>query len=449
MPALRQKNSTLISTSVRNKNVSIEDLYELKICSIWKAFVSEGFSFWMCCLYLFFEYVRPHAIWTWLDFYPYWARTFVILAFLGWLLDSKNRFVWNKISTGIIIFQLVIIISSINAYWPSFAWENFMQYFNWVIVYFVMTQIVNTKKRFLLLFFVFYLVSFKLSFFGFRFLATTGFSSYGISGPVGFFQNPGELAIQMLIFAPISLFFAIGLNAYLKKWQRLLLYFVPITAAITVLGTNTRGGQIALVVQIMALVLMTRHRIKAFIAVVLIIIIGIYILPDQQKTRFESVGKDETSIQRILYLKNGWEMIKENPYFGVGYFNFIPYYSLHYTEDIFTNNYRYYKQEDPLKRAELPHNIFIQVGTDTGFVGLFVYIYLIISGFLKVHLKNDLIEDYFVSCLKKGFNLSLLGFLIAGQFVSVAYYPFFWIHLLFVSALTNFLKKQKLQQIKI
>lgn len=54
---------------------------------------------------------------------------------------------------------------------------------------------------------------------------------------------------------------------------------------------------------------------------------------------------------------------------GVWYFNFIPYYEQHHSEDIIGWQ----------GRAELPHNTFIQLGTDAGFTGLAVFGLLITS----------------------------------------------------------------------
>jgi len=42
-----------------------------------------------------------------------------------------------------------------------------------------------------------------------------------------------------------------------------------------------------------------------------------------------------------------------------------------------------------------------------------------------------------------GFNLSMLGFVVAGQFVTVAYYPFLWIHLAFVVVFFRIFKNIK------
>lgn len=40
-------------------NVAITDRYKLKPGSVWKAFSTDNFAFWISCCYLFFEYVRP------------------------------------------------------------------------------------------------------------------------------------------------------------------------------------------------------------------------------------------------------------------------------------------------------------------------------------------------------------------------------------------------------
>lgn len=391
----------------------------------------------MACTYLFFEYVRPQSIWPIIDFYPYWGRTFVVLAFLGWLVAVNKQFVWTWATTGVFTLLFIITLSSYAAYWPEVSWEHYMDYFSWVIVFFVLTQTVTTRQQFFILLLIFLVASFKLSQFGAISWASTGFSfrSWGIRGPEGFFQNPGELAIQMLMFAPVALFFIQGIKQHIKPWLVKFLYLMPITAAFTIMGTNTRGGQLALAVQILALVMMTKHRLKVILAVIVITVAGYQLLPEEQKLRFEYSGKDDTSIQRLLYWEHGWTMIKDHPVLGVGYFNFIPYYEQHHSEDII--GWRAW--------AELPHNIFIQVGTDTGFTGLTVFGLLIVGCYIgtrRIIKSAEANNDIFVSSIAKGMNIALIGYVVAGQFVTVAYYPFFWVHLALVTIMATFVRNE-------
>ncbi|MCF8095709.1 MAG: O-antigen ligase family protein [Desulfobacteraceae bacterium] len=419
-------------------SVSTTDLYMLKPGALWRAFATDSFAFWMSCLYLFFEYVRPQAIWEGFDAYGHWASTFVILAFIGWLFDPKKQFVWNRISTGVFAFMVLIVLSSINAYWPGTSWENFMKAFNWVVIFFVLTQTITTRQRFYIMLLIFFLASFKLSQHGAIVFAKRGFSfaGWGLAGPRGFFQNPGELAIQMVVFAPMALFFIQGIKEHLKRWQVYLLYLMPITAALTTIGTNTRGGQLALAVQVLALVSVTKHRFKMLLVIAIIAFVGFQLLPAEQKERFEAMGEDSTSMQRILYWKNGWEMMKDHPFQGVGYFNFIPYYNRYYPEDIVISH---------MRGAELPHNIMIQVGTDTGFPGLAVFLGLIAGAFFrmrKIGKEAEEAGDKFLANMSKGMILALLGFFVAGQFVTVAYYPYLWIHLVLVTSIATFWRNE-------
>jgi putative inorganic carbon (hco3(-)) transporter len=421
-------------------SVPITDLYKLKPHALWRAFVSENFAFWMSCAYLFFEYIRPQAIWSGFDTYPYWARTFIMLSFAGWLFDSKKQFIWTGITTGIFAFQLLIILSSLTAYWPQVSWKNFTLFFNWVVIFFVLTQTVTTRHRFFILLLIFLIASFKLSFHGARTWALRGFAfaDWGLAGPQGFFNNPGELAIQMVVFAPMVFFFTLGIRQFLKRWQVYLLLIMPFTAIFTILGTNTRGSQLALAAQVVAIIAMTKHRIKTIIAVVLVGYIGFQLLPVEQKMRFEDAGKDGTSIQRMLYWEHGWKMIKDHPFLGVGYFNFQPYYDKYHSDDIVLSQ---------VHKAQLPHNIFIQVGTDTGFSGISLFIGLILASFLgtrKLGREAEATGDLFMANMAKGMNIALLGYIIAGQFVTVTYYPYSWMHLVFFTAMSTAWKNEKI-----
>src|SRR5690606_18831128 len=136
------------------------------------------------------------------------------------------------------------------------------------------------------------------------------------------------------------------------------------------LGSSSRGGQLALVVQLLIKYYKNIFRVKSLIIIVAIVTIGWALLPQEQKDRFTEAGQDKTSEQRLLYWKNGIDMLGDHPFVGVGYFNFIPYYE------------RYYPEGMLYESAELPHNIFIQVSSELGWMGFIPYLALIASGML-------------------------------------------------------------------
>lgn len=386
--------------------------------------------FWAICFYLFFEYVRPQSIFRWLDFMP-WAQLFIVVSATTLFLDKTRHRVRDSTNVWMVLFAAVIVISSLIAYDPAYAQKHYIDFFGWFVVYFLITNIVNNEKRFFIFLIIFLLCSFKLAQHGARTWAMRGFSftNWGLMGPEGPFHNSGELASQMLIFTPLCYQFAVALKPWLSTVKYYLLMLGPLAGAMTVLGSSTRGGQIALVVQSYLVFLKGRMNLKTIAAVCALAWVGWTMLPDQQKARFTEAGQDETSQQRLLYWKNGVEMIKEHPVLGVGYFNFVPYYAEHYPHDILFGT------------AQLPHNIFIQVGTDVGLLGLALYLGLMYRAFRCTRDVRKCAADnpqlHFYIPLTKGFDVAFVGFIIAGQFVTIGYYPFMWIHLAMVVALRN------------
>lgn len=408
------------------REIAEEDLYSLNIGLNWRYFKSESFAFWMICAYLFFEYVRPQSIYPTIDFLP-WTQLTIIGAFVGCFADRTVRWVSSSVNVLLILFLITILISSAFAYFPAVSFGKLDNYYLWVIIYFLIINIVNTRKRFFIFLCIFLVASFKLSLSLALSWAMRGFSftSWGLSGPPGFFQNSGELAIQMLVFWPIAWAFARSLKPHISKTWYWLLMLMPVTAIMVLLGASSRGAQLALVVQLVVMNYKTVFKPKVFISFGIALALLWTFLPEEQKDRFRAMGEDRTSQQRILYWENGLEMIKEHPFFGVGYFNFPSYFARYYPDDVLNEG------------AELPHNIIIQVGTDTGVIGLAIFLALILIALKKAQKfragRCESNQKLIGTCA----NLSLIGFVVAGQFVTVAYYPFLWIHLALLIAMKN------------
>jgi O-antigen ligase len=334
----------------------------------------------------------------------------------------------------ILTFLIVLIVSSVFAYFPEISYKNLSKYYLWVLIYFLIVNIVNTRKRLFLFVLIFLVASFKLS----ASLAITwaqrgfSFTSWGLMGPPGFFQNSGELTIQMLVYWPIALATASFIKPHLNKWVYWVLLAMPITAWAVVVGASSRGGQIALVAQLLKKYSKNIFRPKTLIAACIIAWSLWSFLPEEQKKRFSVSGEDKTSEQRLLYWENGWEMMVDHPALGVGFYNFVPYYEIYYPDDVLYSS------------AQLPHNIFIQVGTDSGFIGLAIYLSIVVFAFWSMRSLSKAKSSSVTmeASLAKGFNYSLIGFIVAGQFVSVAYYPFLWIHAAFIVALRNIALKR-------
>lgn len=405
----------------------LESFYSFKVKAMWNYFKKEHYSFWAICGYLFFEFVKPQALFPVIDILP-WAQLFLMLAMVGALLDSTVKWVSSAANIFIILFLGTIIISIAFAQYPDISKRYFMDFFGWFIIYFLIINIVNTKERFYIFLLIFIFAAGKIALGTSRAWASRGFTykGWGLMGPTGYFQNSGELAILMVMLFPIAFYFYQYMKLRVSWWERLLLLAFWVCPILTVLGASSRGAQLALLIQLIVMFRKSLFKVKPLLGLLVLLTAFNYLLPPEQKERFSQAGDDRTSQQRLLYWEHGWTMMKDYPLTGVGYFNFIPYY-----EDFY-----YYDKLYP--SAQLPHNIFIQVGTDAGFIAVTLFGVMILYCLMRaIAITKQSFQGELPKVYAAGLGYGVLGYLIAGQFVTVTYYPFFWVHMAFIVALSN------------
>ena len=385
--------------------VPLADFYSMKVGRIVRHFSREHFSFWMISAYLFFEYVRPQAIIPAIDFAP-WPTVFLALALLGRLVDRDTRWVSDSTNLWITGFMLTILVASLTAIYPEWSWKYFPEMASWFVVYFIVVNVVTTERRLLIFLAIFLLASFKLSLFGARTWIMRGFAfeAWGIQGPPGFFMNSGELSVQMLMAAPVAYQLAQFFKPHLTRLKYWFMMSIPVTCVLTVMGASSRGSQVGLVYQFYRTFLKGRLSIRTLIAVGVVAALGYSLLPDEQKTRFTEAGSDRTSEQRLIYWQRGLEMFQEHPVLGVGYFNFPPYFEQHFPQDIHSGS------------TQVPHNIFVQVGTDAGTVGLFFFGMLLWRNIrLAREIQQMQMPDKPYAVIARGLLIAFWGFIIAGR----------------------------------
>lgn len=413
----------------------MDTLYTLSPRALWSQLKREHFSFWMLCAYFILEYVRPQSIIPALDVLP-WDKIVVALTTLALLADPHASWVRNRTNLLMTAFLVVIVAASAFAFFPAISWSHWFDFFGWYAIYFLIINTVTTAERFFLILMIYLLASFKLSLFGARIWVTRGFGfrSWGIQGPPGYFENSGELSIQMLMFAPVAYELGLFLKPHIQRLKFWFVMLLPLTGAMTVMGASSRGAQVALAFQAVVTAIKRKLSLKVLIGIALLAWVGYALMPAQEKLRFMSAGDDNTSIQRLEYWSAGIKMIKDHPYLGVGYFNFPAYFGLNYPQELWHGH------------EQLPHNIFIQVGTDAGLTGLAIFLILI---YRNLQMARDIQRTCeknpsapaFASSVAKGLGTATWGFVIAGQFVTVTYYPFLWINLALTVSLANIVAK--------
>jgi O-antigen ligase len=398
----------------------------------------QDLIFYLGLAFIVLYYLRPQVIIPGLNIIP-WLQITILVGFLAMAGNSRLKFTGTHFL--VFLFATLAWLSAMNSLYPDISSRNITTPFIFALEVLFLSNCVKNVKQLQLLLIVFFLCIFKMSFFGARVWAGRGFgfAAWGIQGPAGFFQNSGEFSLLMAICAVMS----IPLILYMKSKTKLY-WLLPITAAMTVMGASSRGGQLALLVGLIYLLMAYKKiRIKNLVYVTVFVSVAWALFPEEQKARFETAGSDKTSETRLEYWKAGIDMAKEYPLLGVGLMAFPEHYSRHYKErdgSFFSN------------RKEVAHNSIVQVASTLGVPALILYLWFHFSVFsiksLGKKYKDPSLELMFLESFRVSLNAAVLTYAAGSFFMSVAFYPYIYF-LVGLAIIKARLSREKERELKL
>lgn len=418
-----QLNSARLSQALRPSR----PLIALPAWSMALTLFRQRAAFLLTALYLFFEYIRPQSIYPALDVLPL-PKITLFLAVLMVILEGRLRFEAKALWLGIVTFTLIMIASAMQEQVPGTAWANKDVWINWLLMMLLVGGGIRTKTEFILLLLTWFLWNTKMSQYGARHWALNGFSfdSFGVSGGPGWFYNSGEFGIEMCIFLPLLGYFLFGSWPELSRSRRLLGLGVIGSILLSVMASSSRGAFLGVVVVSAWVALRSPYRLRATaIALVAVPMIWSF-LPEGNKARWRNAGEDKDSVARLTYWKHGIEIANNFPILGIGYANWIPYYHRNYNP-----------------KGELPHNYLVEAGSQMGYTGLAALVvltglYFRESSRIRRRLgPRSSTPDRVLWATTYGLDGAMIGFLASGFFVSVLFYPFYWMNMALMMALAR------------
>lgn len=276
-----------------------------------------------------------------------------------------------------------------------------------------------------------------------------------IAGPLG---DPNYFAQILLMLVPLALFLAWGAGGWDRKESRVPKYTAPqilrrtkllaygaagLMTAATVL-TYSRGAALALAV-VLGLALLLRGvkpgEVLTGLALAGLLVVALpaafterlitleQVLPGGEQT----LHPDSSFEKRRLVTRVAWEMFLDHPVLGVGAGNYTVHYD-RYADRVGSVAREY---DDP-SEAHYPHNLYLEIGAETGLPGLLVFSAAICVAFVYLHrarrwaLERD---DPGTAVLARGVALGLVGYLISSLFLHGQFQRYLWLLLALTAAL--------------
>lgn len=360
----------------------------------------------------------------------------LIILILIFKLDIKIFSINKKLFTGIILFPLIISLSSLLNGNFLLLIKDLSGIINFYIFFFITIIIINVFSKddlLLLIGKIIYVTAIIIIIIGF--LQSYGLNIQGITGtnrPGSTLGNRTFASEYLASIFPIILFFFISeFNKSLINKSKILFHSLILVLFISyIIILRTRAAYICIIPTFLLFLvfLFIRNRQTYFkltfgIISILILVASFFVgnlnifKTDPERKDFgqniNSIFQLDYNTSRIEYMKASWIMFLNNPVSGIGTGNWFGYFPL--TEkEISNKNIIIYgskiNDENVYLNSDLnSHNAYAEILSENGVIGILIFLWVFIIAVILLF-KKSVIRDSYIPYLMCLINILVLFF---------------------------------------
>lgn len=304
--------------------------------------------------------------------------TLSVLAFIS-IAQKDREFHWTPVARWGVALVLILLLMTMLSADFQLSWDVFIdRVFKFSLIGVFIAAFVTSASRLRLFLLVYLLVMAKLGQEGLVGTITGSmiWENQGIPrlhGSTPSYMHPNSYSGVAVSALPFIVFIFPLVS---KKWKVALIILAILMLNI-VLRTGSRTGYVALFVGLLWLCLYSRHRLRALTVVIVSGLLLTPFIPDDYIGRAASifepteVGEDTSVGKRKEILVDAWEVFKRRPFgVGVGAFPVV--------------------REQWFGRVQDTHNLYLEVATNAGVQGLFVFGGFVLATVISLRRTNGL-----------------------------------------------------------
>ena len=311
-------------------------------------------------LWSWLSYMNPHRLAYGFAYDMPFAQIAALTLFVAMIISSyEKQFPVRNIIVVWVLFIIWMGITTLNAYFPEDALEYYIRIVKIQLIVFITMVLITDMKKLRHLIWVIVLSIGYFSVKGGVFTVLTA-GSHRVFGPsYSFISDNNHLAIAVLMTIPLMVYLRQTTD---KHWLKHVLSFFIISSLFTVIGSQSRGAFLAII--IVGFFYWIKSDRKIMISIFLFIIGGsiLSFMPESWYMRMntiENYDEDSSAMGRI----NAWEYAfnaANDQFFGVG----LNSWSL--------ETFLLYAPNPTDVHAA--HSIYFSVLADHGWLGLFLFL---------------------------------------------------------------------------
>lgn len=361
---------------------------------------------------------------------------FTLSAAIGYL--ALFAYIYNLLITGraryrrtgqewpFLLLLAAILISAAGAVNIPWLIRKTFTLVQLLILYLLISNLIDTRQRLVQLLWVVLcsnLVTAGISLY--QYFRIPGFRTIGL----GKDPNYTAAAIIMGIFFALPLLWR-GKSTWIKAF---------VLSSLTLMGlafllTLSRGGFVALSLVGIFWLLQEKRKGRALAIALAVLIIGLLFAPERYRERISTLQDFQTDLSlahRFQEMQAALMMIRDHPFFGVGFEN-MP------------DNYARYVTPIIGKETRAAHNLYLNLAADIGLIGFAVFVWIIVISWRSLRRAARLSSSGdWLGYAGRMIFLGFVGYLAASIFVSNLMEKELWIILASGTVIGGIIREEK------
>jgi putative inorganic carbon (HCO3(-)) transporter len=339
-----------------------------------------------------------------------------VVTLLSWFFSNEpKRIAPHKVTVLLAIFLVWITFNSFFAFSPDYSWPFWDRTWRIFAFGFVVSGLATNRIRIEALL---WCASISLMYYGVKggiFTLATG-GSYRVYGPENtIIADNNQLALALLMVLPLIEYLR---STVTSKWLSRLLLVCMGCMTISVLGSYSRGAYIALAMLAFIAVMQSKRKVVFLVVIGCFAFIALSLMPPEFFDRINTI-KSADSDSSFLGRWMAWRVAA---FYAVDHFPFGAGFYAPQLGEIFHHYF-------PGEFLHAAHSIYFQVLGEHGFVGLILYVLVLVTAIRSFRKLSRLLlqntEGEWIHRLAQNCGTSLLVFAVGGALLSMAYYDLF------------------------
>ena len=355
-----------------------------------------------------------------------------VITLVIWLMSREPRKV--PMTSTIVLLAAFAVLGTVSA-WngigdPATTMAQWSDFAKVMVFPFVVAGLITSKVRIDGLLYAIYL---SLGFHGIaegaKFLISAG--GHQVWGPRGSaISDNNHFALAMVVILPIVLYL------YRQTAHRILklaLLGSSLLVMASIMGTTSRGGLLGIAAMGGYAFVCTSKKFKYALAVLPLIAVAVTFAPERWSNRMDTIqtaDADESFMTRVVAWKLSTLIAMDHPLLGGGF---------HAVQDfpVWVDYSRTFSKLDFIPspppnpdRPHAAHSIYFQVLGDMGFLGLGIYIAILVSTWRNasavIRRVRDRPEVQWAGALATSLKYSLIAYMVSGAALSLAYFEYMY-----------------------